>query len=446
MPKLSYTKSAMLNQLKFPFIKLILFILMFLFSNLWLIGQTNLTKQDTISISIDTAESVFLRKNLILLSQKYNVDATKALIIQARLWPNLNASITQAAYNHKTNKWFETDPTNGEQAFQLSQLILLAGKIKKQVKIAETTYLLSEYQLYDMLRSLKFGLRNAFFNIYFLQQTAKVYDEEISSLKVIVHAFELQLGKNYVSQADMVRVQAQLYSLQSEYQTLIDNINDQQSQLRLLLQTSPNVYIVPLVDIEKLKAADPLSFSVNTLLDLAYINRTDLMIAKGNLLLSQQNYILQKAMAIPDITVELNYDKLGSYITNSNTIGLDFNIPIFNRNQGNIKSAKIMIDYNATLLESTQKMLEEQVMRGIQKALDADKLYKGIDPTFASRFDDLAKAMVDNYMKRYVNLLTFLSFYDSYKQNIVQLNTIENNKISSLENINFLTGTNFFNK
>ena len=94
----------------------------------------------------------------------------------------------------------------------------------------------------------------------------------------------------------------------------------------------------------------------------------------------------------------------------------------------------------------TQQTLEEEVSRGLQKALDADKLFKGIDPAFAGNFDKLAKEMLDHYMTRTVSLLNFLTFYDSYKQNIVQLNTILFNKVNALENINFLTGTNFFNK
>ena len=170
------------------------------------------------------------------------------------------------------------------------------------------------------------------------------------------------------------------------------------------------------------------------------------MIAKDNLLLSQQTYTYQKSLAVPDLTLGAAYDRHGSYIPDFNAINVGLNIPIFNRNQGNIKSTKILIDYNNTELEVTKKGLEEQVTRGWQKAIDADKLYKEIDTAFSKKFDTLADEMMKNYMKRNVSLLAFLSFYDSYKQNIVQLNTIQFNKINSLENLNFLTGTNFFNK
>ena len=400
---------------------------------------------DTLKMTIREADSIFIARNLQLLAQKYNVSATKAMIIQARLYPNPEINFEQGAYNPQTKKWFEQDFTNGEQAYQVSQMIVMSRKIKKQTNLAETNYKLAEDNLFDLLRTLKLALHSSFYNIYYLQQTAKVYDEEIHSLKMIVAAYNQVKGKCYVSEADMVQVQAQLYSLQNEYQTLIDNINDLQSQARLLLQVSASTYVKPLAD-RGIVNTDPLSVTLKALLDSAYVNRTDLTIAKDNLLLSKQTYTLQKAMAIPDITVGIGVDRHGSYVTNFNAINIGFTIPIFNRNQGNIKNARILMDFNDIQLQLTKKILDEQVVRGFQKAIDADRLCKAIDPSFAANFDRLANEMLKNYMKRIVNLINFLTFYDAYKQNIVQLNSILFNKVNALENLNYLTGTSFFNK
>jgi cobalt-zinc-cadmium efflux system outer membrane protein len=411
----------------------------------YLPGMGQVFAKDTLKMSITSADSIFLAKNLLLLAQKLNVEATQALILQAKLYPNPNVGAVQGAYNPDTKKWFQQDYPNGERAFQFSQLIVLYRKIHKQVKIAETNYKLAQDNLADLLRTLKLALHSSFYNIYYFEQTAGVYDEEINALKKIVFAYHQVEGKGYVSESDVILIQSQLYSLQNEYQTLKDNINDLESQLRLLLQTSSNTYIKPDVNTGIVKA-DPLGYPLKSLLDSANLNRTDLMIAKDNLLLSQQTYIYQKSLAIPDLTVGIGYDWHGSYVTNANSVSLGIDIPIFNRNQGNIKNAYILVDYNKTQFDFTQKTLEEQVTRGLQKALDADILYKGIDPSFAVKFDTLANEMLKNYLKRNVSLLTFLTFYDSYKQNVVQLNTILFNKVNTLENLNFLTGTTFYNK
>lgn len=410
-------------------------ILLGLFTSVGLKAQTHAT--DTLRLTVKQAEQLFIKNNLLLLAQKYNVDATKALIIQAKLYPNPNIS-----YDIGTNR---PSGYSSEQAAQLQQEIVLTRKIKKQVDMAETNYVLAEDNFKDLLRTLMYTLRSNYYNIYYLRQIAKVYDEEIRALQTVVDAYKHVEGKEYVSEAEIVQVQAQLYSLQSEYQGWIDNINDVESQTRLLLHSPPTVYILPDVNPDIVKA-DPLTYGLSTLVDSAYKNRTDYMIAKANLLLSRQNYVYQKALAVPDVFLSAGLDTHGSYWPNIATLGFSINIPVFNRNQGNIKNAKIMIDVNDTQLQYTLKSVDEQVFRGLQKAIDADKLYKGIDPAFAAKFDTLAADMLKNYLSRNVNLLTFQAFYDSYKTNIVQLNTILFNKVNCLETLNLLTGTNFFNK
>src|SRR5580704_8777964 len=123
---------------------------------------------DTVALRLGEAEKIFVDSNLQLLAQRYNIDAQKALIIQARLWPNPNLSISRGplwGINNPTATFFY----NSENAAGLSQLILLAGKRNKQIRLAEANTKLAEYQFFDLMRTLKYTLRNDFFNIYYLQ-------------------------------------------------------------------------------------------------------------------------------------------------------------------------------------------------------------------------------------------------------------------------------------
>jgi cobalt-zinc-cadmium efflux system outer membrane protein len=180
------------------------------------------------------------------------------------------------------------------------------------------------------------------------------------------------------------------------------------------------------------------------LIDSAYKNRTDLSIARVNTDISKLTYNYQKALAIPDITVSISYDQQGSYIHNFNSAGIAMDLPFFNRNQGNIKSAKAMISLNEVTRQSVQATVEENVTRALEKAFAQDKLSKKIDPTFEKDFERLTNEVIKNYQVRNIGLLEFLDFYDSYKQNVLQLNSINYNRIQALEDINFYTGTNFF--
>jgi cobalt-zinc-cadmium efflux system outer membrane protein len=399
---------------------------------------------DTLRMNLPGAEKTFLDSNLQLLAQRYNIDANKALIIQARLWPNPNFGIAHVLYSGTLKKFFPTKGDEDESAGGLSQLILLAGKRNKLVRLAQAGVTLSEYQFFDLLRTLKYTLRTDFFNIYYLQQSLKLYDAEIKALQQIVDAFAQQQGKGYISQREVVRIRAQLYSFQSEYNDLINQINDVQSELRLVLHVKPNVYIAPVVDSQTIKSLDPVKYPLNELVDSAYKNRTDLQIARTNTAISKLSYNYQKALAVPDLTLSLGFDERGSYLPYYYSIGASIDLPVFNRNQGNIKSAKAMIGFNELNQKSTQATVEENVARSLQKAIAQDKLYKNIDPKFSGDFERLMNEVVINYQKRNISILDFLDFYDSYKQNTLQLNSIQFNRISAFEDINFYTGTNFY--
>ncbi|HEV7621701.1 MAG TPA: TolC family protein, partial [Flavisolibacter sp.] len=261
--------------------------------------QGNL-KQDTIHITLPRAEELFLKNNLALLAQKFNISAQQAFVIQSKLYPNPNINIVQGAYNTQTKRWFQTGK-EGEEAVQLQQLILLAGKLNKQVKIAETNALLAEYTFFDLLRTLKYTMRNDFFSIYYLQQSASVYDEEIRSLERINIAFEQQRDKGYIARSEVVRIKAQLYSLRSELNDLHNQINDRESEIRLLVQLPSSAYLVPQPDTFLVMNQNPQLYPLQSLLDSAYANRSDLMIARANHTLSQQNLAYQKALAVPDL-------------------------------------------------------------------------------------------------------------------------------------------------
>ncbi len=405
-----------------------------------------LPANDSINLKLDSAEAIFLRNNFLLLAQRYNVDMAKGLVIQAKLYPNPGFNFTTTVYNQDVKRIFPKPfSKSGEVITGISQLIILAGKRNKQVQLAQANVRLNEYQFFDLLRTLKYTLRTDFFNIYYLQQSAKAYDDEIKALSQIVNAFEQQQGKGYIAEKEVVRIKALLYSFKSEYNDLKNQINDIESELRQVLQIKPTTYIIPMPDKNAISNLNPLTYQLATLLDTAYSHRTDLSIAKENTHITQLNYNYQKALAVPDVTANISYDQQGSYVKNLSMAGFAIDLPFFNRNQGNIKSAKYGIDAATASQKSVEASVEENIFRALQKALDQDKLLKDIDPAFSNDFDRLMKEVLTNYQKRNISILEFLDFYDSYKQNVLQINAIQFNRVSAFEDINFFTANNFFN-
>jgi len=393
---------------------------------------------DTLKLTLKQAEDQFLKNNLSLIIQRYNIDNASANVITAHLFQNPGFSFANGIHASGVPNAFS------EQSVSVSQLFLTAGKRNKNIQLAKIGVEQARYQFFDLLRTLKFTLHSDFYNIYYQEQSAKVYNDEISSLAKTLNVFKQQYQKGNIAEKEVLRIQSQLYSLQAEYNSLLTSIDTTQSELKLLIKASPTTYIEPQVNAEDSKAVSAIPYQ--QLLDSAYANRYDLRLSKATVDYNNLNLKLQKATAVPDVSLSFNYDKLGSYGNNFISAGLAFSLPFFNRNQGGIKQARIAIDQSKVQLQSQQDQVESDVATNYKGALRLEKLYNSFDPQFKDDFNHLIQEVFKNYEKRNISMLEFLDFYDSYKTNTIQLNNLQLNRVLSLEQLNYATGTPFFNQ
>ena len=399
------------------------------------------TATDTVSITVKQAEGQFIKNNLSLIINHYNIDNASAQLITARLFNNPNFNFANGIYANNVT----AGPAYNEQSYGISQLLTTAGKRNKNIQLAKLGITQSRYQFFDLLRTLKFTLRNDFYTIYYQQQSAKVYNEEISSLERILVVFKEQYAKGNIAQKEVLRIQSQLYALQTEYNNLIIGIDTTESELKMLIKAAPDSYVMPVANYEDVKESVTTT-PYKQLLDSAYANRYDLKNAKATVNYNTVNLALQKATAVPDVSFSLSYDKFGGFNNNYLAGGIEFNLPFFNRNQGAIKQARIAVDQSKVQLQSQQDQLEMDLATTYKGALRLENLYNGFDPEFKHDFTHLIQEVFKNYQKRNIGLLEFLDFYDSYKNNLLQLNALQLSKVTSLEQLNFITGTPFFNQ
>jgi len=273
-----------------------------------------------------------------------------------------------------------------------------------------------------------------------------VYDQEIGSLSKTLAVYKEQYAKGNIAEKELLRIQSQLYSLQAEYNELQTGIDTVEGQLKLFLKTPAQTAIDPRVPDDLIGKETLANVPYQTLLDSAYANRYDLKYSKATVDYNNMNLRLQKATAAPDVSLSLNFDKLGSYGRNFLSAGISLPIPVFNRNQGNIRQAQAEVEQGKIQLESQEEQVENQVATNYKIALRLEKLYNSFDPKFKQDFNHLIDEVVKNYEKRNISMLEFLDFYDSYKINTLQLNNILLNRVTSLEQLNYVTGTPFFNK
>jgi len=408
-----------------------------------LAGLTQKTlAQDTLKLNIKEAEKRFISSNYQLLLAKYEIEQAKADVITAKLFDNPEITHENLLYNHETKRFLETSFATGQFNTQISQLFKLAGKRNKSIKLANTAVKLEEFEYFDLIRTLRYQLRSSFFKLHSLQQSAKIYSAQVKALEQLLQASNKQLSLGNIANKDVIRIKSLLYTLQADYHQISTEIDDLTTEIKLLTQIKSDSIIETIVPENEKGQIDEIAYTV--LLDSAKTNRIDLKSAKTAITYAEQNLKLQKANAIPDVQLSLVYDLKGSYPEKYAGIGISLPIPLFNRNQGEIKKAKIAIEAQQATYDQIENTLSNEVFKAYQNAKRITNLMGNRDQDFNQNYQILIDEVTKNFAKRNISLLEFLDFYESYKENILQYNQLQYERINAKEEINFVTGTNLF--
>ncbi len=416
-----------------------LLILFFIAGTQFSRSQT-LNSPDTIRLTLAEIEALFLKNNFSLLAARYQVDEADAAIIQSNLYPNPTLNIDQGAFNPQTKKWFDFTHT-GESAASLQQVIMLGGKRNKQFSIAESNSKISKYQFYDLIRTLRYELRSSFYKLNYLEETIKVYDQEIQSLKTLVNGYTKQYENGNISLLEITRLKALLFSLSNERADLIREIDENQNNIQILTGDTLIRIVTPLPDTTYLKKITTYIPDYRRLLDSAMMNRFDLLVGRETVVLNQKNLAFQKSLRVPDITVGANYDRQGSYVNNYNSISMSIDLPLWNRNQGNIKIASFKIDESKENESLVEIKIKTEINMAKRKLIEAQTLYNSEENKFSSDYDKLSDEMIKAYKNHLISLLEFIDYCETTKNLTIERNRLNVDLIEAAENINKATGT-----
>ncbi len=395
---------------------------------------------DTLSISLPEAQRQFSDKNLLLMAQKYNIEAQKAQIIQAKLFANPTLNVEQGLILRKAQVNDQTWGPLAQHAFGVQQLILLAGKRNKNIQMAQINTEMSEYAFYDLMRTLTYTLNQNFYELAFQIRTLNVYQQEILTISKLVTAYKELNKDGNAPLKDVARLESFQFSLQTSKNNIELAIAQNQADLRTLLGISSNVYILPQLTDTMLENLNINNLSLPNLLETARLNRSDLKLQEASVRLASTNLLLQKAMKVPDLTLGYAYDRGGSYTTNYSAATAQINLPFFNKNQGNIKTAAWQVDANKKYYEQLQLDIDNQVYATFNQVLKTEQLYRTFDKSFVPTFTKLIDGVMEGYRKNTISMVEFMDFFDSYKQNIEQLNNFQNNRIQAYNQLSFVVG------
>ena len=405
-------------------------IIILLFSSVY--GFLHAQETTALQLSLKDAEKIFLERNLSLIAERYNIDMAQAQVTQARLFENPVISLEQNVYNRLNGKYFDMGK-EGEATAEIEQVINLAGQRNKRVRLERVNKEITEYQFEEV-----------FVEICFSTRSIGIYDKEIESLGLLMQATKEQQNKGNISLLESSRLESLLLSLRKEKNELENNLVGLHGELNLLLSLPTGQEVTLLLDDEILKQVDAATVSFTDMSRMLSV-RPDLKMAHASVTAAQANLKLQRSLAAPEFSIKGMYDRAGNFIDNYFAIGASISVPIFNRNQGNIKSAKLDIQQNGKeeeyAIEKARMELHAAYIR-LQKAVE---LYRSSNDELEHNFGRLIEGVNENFRKRNISMLEFIDYYQSYKETCLQLHELKKEVFLAMENLNTIVGQTVFN-
>ena len=250
----------------------------------------------------------------------------------------------------------------------VSQVFETGNKRNRRVAVAELELQQVRTEISALERRLAVEIRTAYTNALSAARQLDVLEKLISANLEIVRVIEARLKEGDVAPLDvnLIKVEADRLRIQT-----IQARNDLETAL-LQLKNIIGADVAESIRLAPQNERPPrLDLGMSELTDIALRERADLQAAKLGEELGTARIDLAKANSVPNVAGSVTYSRnkritdfppiIGGGVTNRDnelTFGVTVDIPIFNRNQGEIASAtgeKLQATRNREFLESTIK-------------------------------------------------------------------------------------------
>ena len=201
--------------------------------------------QDKVSLTLSQVDSLFLKNNLLLLAQAYNVSAQEALILQAKSYPNPLFTADINALDPENQKVFHAGQS-GQKAFAIEQLILLGGKRKTEIELARQNKQVAELELEDLLRNLRYQLHTSYYTINGQINTLGKYARQLELLDTLINSFEIQSKRGNIPAKDVIRLKSVYFKINNDKSLLAGDYFNEQQKIQVPVQVTK--FLLPNID------------------------------------------------------------------------------------------------------------------------------------------------------------------------------------------------------
>ena len=395
-------------------------------------ARNKITEEQPITVTLNQAEEFMLKHYPLLRSKDYDILAREAQLTQNKLYDNPAINTTYNVYNPDGKRYFDWSH-NGEIQLQVEQSIPIGGQHQEKVRESEAMVESSKYTRKDTERQLLEQLDSRLVELFYLQKENHVYEKENQSLEKILKAYHEQVEKGNIPAIEAQRIESLHFQLLKEQQELITSEKDLQKNIQLLTGLPEDKDIVPVINEQKIIYSLSDLSNLRELLSLAQ-SRPDVVSQGLGIQASEHEVKLQKANALPQVSLQGGYDENGF------AIGVGVSIPIFNHNQGNIRAAEIQTQQAMLQQEMNKQQMEADIRQDYNQLFLDKKIVDEADQNFSNSIDGMINQAEIQYMKRNISLLEFLDMYTSYKDSYIAIIEAKNQLLQSAIQLNVHVG------
>ena len=368
--------------------------------------------QNTTLISLDQAIDLALAHN-------HSIQATRTLILQnqaqeitANFRPNPTFGADAQFIPLFSPQDFSADNLNENQQFDLGigYLFERGRKRQRRFQAARDQTAVTRAQVTDAERTLAFNVGQQFVSVLLAESTLQFALQDLKGFQQTVDISEAQLKAGYIGQGDYLKIKLQLL----QFQTDVSSARLAKVQALVGLRELLGYNAVPAdFDVIGDLAYQPLKANLEDLQMKALRERPDFRAAELGITAAQSQVLLAKANAKVDVNGTFDYTHVSA--ENTASIFVNFALPIFNRNQGEIARTGFAL----TQAQQLQQAASDAVLSDVANAYEAVKSNDEVVQLYASGYLKQAQDSRDiseyAYKRGAASLLDYLDAERSYR-------------------------------
>jgi cobalt-zinc-cadmium efflux system outer membrane protein len=388
-------------------------------------------------LSMDDAVRLALARNQALQAQRLTVDAAKADEITANFKPNINVSFGVAGFTPFTPSSLNTDFWANGASYSATGVYTFerGGKRGNRLAVAQATTEQTSRTVLDAERQLRFQTAQAFIAVLLAKSTLELAQQNLKSFSDVVDVNRQRVTAGDLAEADFYKISLQKLQFEQDESSAEVSLEQARASLRQLVgfetvsETFEPIgelaYTSHPLDLEDLKRQ-------------ALDGRADLQAAHSGVTVAQNSLALEKSNGARDVAGELDYTHTGP----QNVLGVSasFDLPIRDRNQGNIAKAEVGVRQAADSELAARYLVLTDVVNAYYGWQSSEKIVK----LYESGYLDQAKQSLD--ISRYVfqrgagSLLDLLDAERTYRDTELGYRQALSNYMNSVAQINFAVG------